>query len=196
MGLDLSPRSTGLVVARGTPGVREHPELLRHRTLRTVALGNTLRTATTELLPSGNFRGDNAECIDWTRRRVRAAFRKFLPDLVMIEDYPFAKGSRSLSFIYEQGGVIRNELLRNDAIYLVRKPSVFKQYATGSGSADKTEMIATAKAEGFKEATNSDVADAYWIARYGIENYDEMLEAVDMRDDTDDIITAVLEEPA
>lgn len=179
MGLDLSPRSTGLVVARGTPGVHAHPDVLRHRTLRTQALGDSLKTAVSGLLPSGNFRGDNEECIEWTSNRILKAFRKFEPDLVMIESYAYVKNPGVFSFICEQGGVVRNKLHRAGAIFLVRKPTVFKEFATGGGGASKQEMIVKAKAEGFKGATNSDVADAYWIARFGIERYDEMLEVVE-----------------
>lgn len=176
MGLDLSLRSTGLVVARGRP--EEAPKVLRARTLRTEALGNSLGTVESGLRPSGNYRGDHEECIEFTRKKILATFRKFTPDLVVIEDYPFMKNSRSISVLYEQGGVIKNALHKVEATFLVRKPTVFKAYATGHGGASKQEMITTAKKSGFTGATNSDVADAYWIARYGIDKYDELIDTL------------------
>ena len=58
---------------------------------------------------------------------------------------------------------------------LIVPPTTLKKFATGSGKADKNEMIAALpvdvrehfNAQGYKKTTGlTDVADAYWLSTY------------------------------
>lgn len=176
MGLDLSFRGTGLVVVRGTPGAV--PKVVRHRHLRTEGFPNNqeLRHAISGLRPSGAYRGDNEECVEYIRRSIRKAFLKTNPDIVIIEDYAYSKFSRALTVLHEVGGVVKNQLFRLDAVWTVQGTQQNKLYATGTGNADKTAMLIAAK-EHWPGCTNSDLADAYWLARSGIDKYEEFIDS-------------------
>lgn len=178
MGLDLSFRGTGMVVVRGVPG--EVPQVVRYKTLRTEGFPNNqeLRHAVSGLRPSGTYRGDNEECVEYIRRQIRKSLRKCEPDIVIIEDYAYSKFSRALTVLHEVGGVVKNLLHREEAVWTVRGTQQNKLFATGSGTADKLEMLLKAKTE-WKGCTNSDLADAYFLGKSGIWLYEELIEAAE-----------------
>ena len=170
LGLDLSLAGTGMVVWDGS-------KVLRWRLLQTDPLSKEGQSQ--GLLPSGMYRGHLEDRIEWQRRAIAATFRKFLPDLVVIEEYAFGAKGRGLSALHELGGTVKNHLFRKSAVYLQVHNSVIKQYATGKGNASKEEMIAAAAEfwpEGpwngiripIKKADN--VADAYWLSHWGREH--------------------------
>lgn len=175
MGLDLSLRGTGLVVVRGT-------SVLRSRRLGTEAIpvgavGEAAIGGLRTQKKSGTkvYRGSNEECVEWVKRRVIAAFKKYEPDIVVLEDYAYSKQSRSLSVLHEVGGVVKNALHNLEAPWIVATVTEVKKLATGSGNASKAEMLIAARRAGH-EFRNSDEADAYWCAQWGIENYDNLFD--------------------
>lgn len=178
----MSFRGTGLVVVRGRAG--EVPKVVRHRHLRTEGFPSSqeLRHAESGLRPSGTYRGSNEECVEYIRKEIRKSFLKTNPDIVVIEDYAYSKFSRSLTVLHEVGGVAKNQLHRLEAVWVVQGTQQNKQFATGSGNASKQEMIVKAKVD-WPGCTNSDTADAYWLARSGIEKYEELIEIAESVDE-------------
>lgn len=174
MGLDLSLRGTGLVVVRGT-------EVLRSRRLATEAIPDGAVGASAicglRVQRSGAkvYRGSDEECIEWIARRVAAAFRKYKPEIVVLENYAFSKHSRALSSLHEVGGVVKNRLHLLEAPWVVAAPTEVKKTATGSGGASKAEMLLAARRQGL-EFRNSDEADGYWCAQWGLENMDRLFD--------------------
>lgn len=161
LSLDLSLTATGLVVYDGKRAL--------WRLLQTEPLNKEGQSQ--GLLPSGIYRGLLEDRIEWQRLRIANAFRKFLPDLMVIEEYSFGSKGRGLSSIHELGGVIKNHLHRKQAVWLTVQNAIIKQWATGKGNASKEQMIAAAveawpqfpKTLG-KKADN--IADAYHIATW------------------------------
>lgn len=52
-------------------------------------------------------------------------------------------------------------------------PMTLKKFATGSGKATKDQMISAALAEGAPVGNYSDLADAYWVWRFGINHLEK-----------------------
>jgi len=181
IGLDLSFRGTGLVVVRGEAG--KPVKVVRHRHLRTEGFPSSqeLKHQVSGLRESGTFRGDNEECVEYIRRSIRKSVLKYEPDIVVIEDYAYSKFSRSLTVLHEVGGVVKNLLHREGAVWLTQGTQQNKKFATGTGTADKTEMLLAAKVE-WPGCTNSDLADAYWLAKSGIWLYDELIEIAEQQE--------------
>lgn len=165
MGLDLSLGGTGLVVRVGD-------KVRRWRLLQTEGMGNAKSHG---LLASGKFRGTSEARIEWSVGHIRKAWRKFQPDLVVIEEYAFGAKGKGLSILHEQGGVVKNFLYRVEAPFVTVHNSQIKLHATGKGGASKEEMIeaAASKWPRFPKDLkgNDNVADAYHLADWGFENY-------------------------
>lgn len=170
MGLDLSLTATGLLVM-------EDLRVRRWRLLETEPVGQEGQSR--GLLPSGMFRGHQDERIEWSVSHIRKAWRKFRPDLVVIEEYAFGARGRGLTGLHEHGGVVRNFLFRVEAPYVVVTNNVIKEYATGKGRASKKEMIQAAidlwPAFPKDLKKNDNVADAYHLAHFGTTNYSSLL---------------------
>lgn len=106
---------------------------------------------------------------------------------VYIEDYAFSATGR-VFHIGENAGILKYFLDYHSLTYHVIAPTKIKKFATGKGNADKNKMTA-AFLEAYPDAkawapllfprmsadTNlaksplADLADAYWIARFGHE---------------------------
>lgn len=175
MGLDLSLRGTGLVVVRGA-------DVLRSRRLATEpipdgAVGKGGSSGLRVQAKSGSkvYRGDIEECIEYVARRVITSYKKFSPDIVVLENYAFSAHSRALSSLHEVGGVVKNYLHRIEAPWVVVTPNEVKKLATGNGNANKAEMLIASRRAGH-DFRNSDEADAYWCAQWGLENYDRLFD--------------------
>ncbi len=91
-------------------------------------------------------------------------------DNAAIEDYAFA-ASKSNS-VFQLGGLgemLRLQLYRSGIAFRTYEPSKVKKFATGSGSAEKSEMVLAAYKDGFDVGqygkSGEDLADAYWIAK-------------------------------
>lgn len=89
------------------------------------------------------------------------------PDLVALEDYaPHGAGLNALIRVAEVGGIIRTLLERRHYPTALIRPSTLKAFATGRGNAPKADVFNAALEAGAKP-TNTDEADAYWLARMG-----------------------------
>lgn len=170
MGLDLSLRGTGVVVVRGS-------KVLYSARLPTEALpsSGTLASQISGLRPNGSFRGTDEECIEYVKKKIRKIFKKYEPDLTVLENYAFSKHSRSLSVLHEVGGVVKNMLHRLEAPWCVATPTEVKSHATGNGGASKADMLIAAKHAGH-DFRNSDEADAFWCADWGLVNYKRLVD--------------------
>lgn len=107
------------------------------------------------------------------------AVKEHSVDVVYIEDYSF--GSRGKVFhIAENAGLLKYKLYKEGIQVETVAPTRAKKFATGKGNANKISMY-----EYFKETTKedfsllvkkdipnpySDLIDAYWICRYGIDD--------------------------
>lgn len=175
MGLDLSLTGTAIVVWDGD-------KVVWWCRPATEGLGSTLRTQVSGLLPSGRFRGNDDERVEFIVKQVRGAFRKFQPDLVYIEglSYQFLKGA---AIRIELLGVIKNFLHRHEAPYDLIAPKSLKKKFTGRGDASKQEMIAEAKRYWPDMLPIDDLADALALAKVSHDEYD--LIVVDVEDEED-----------
>jgi hypothetical protein len=103
---------------------------------------------------------------------------------IMIEDYAFAATGR-VFHIGEHAGILKYVLMQNRITVNVVPPTVVKKFATGKGNADKAKMTIAFLADypaacswvtsffpRYKDgdllakSPLSDLADAYWIAKY------------------------------
>lgn len=112
------------------------------------------------------FRGSSREeRIEFIRRRVASAIRKFEPGVVCIEGYSFASKGSSMTDLAELRGVILNVVHRAglETDHIIAPPTL-KKLATGNGGADKSEMIAAAQAMWPKCPDDDNIADAYHLA--------------------------------
>lgn len=105
---------------------------------------------------------------------------KYEPNVIILEGLSFGNlGNRTRDLAGLQFVIIthlRYQLNFNNIIIV--PPPTLKKFATGSGRADKTLMIKNLPVNvselfntaGFKKTTGlSDLADAYWLACYGIQ---------------------------
>ncbi|HEV2071073.1 MAG TPA: hypothetical protein VGR26_14885 [Acidimicrobiales bacterium] len=136
LGLDIASRCTGVALPNG-------------RTLTIKA-----RTQTNP----GPGRMDE-QLVELRRLTANAA-----PEIAAIEGYSMG-GLRGLASqrLAETGGIIRWALWRRGVPFLEIPPSTLKVYATGSGRADKDDMVAVA-VEGGADVDDHDQADA-WLCR-------------------------------
>jgi hypothetical protein len=117
------------------------------------------------------------QCVQWILT---------FPDIsvVGIEDYAFAATGR-VFHIGENTGILKHYLDNAALSYVPYPPTVIKKFATGKGNADKFRMTSAFLAD-YPDATKwaaklfprtkpgvisaksplSDLADAYWIAKY------------------------------
>lgn len=185
MGIDPSVTCLGLVVVR-------EGKLLRKRRYKTVPhnMQRVGLTAQSGLLPSGIFRGDDQERIEWLVKKILYNFRKFQPDLILMEGYAFGAKGRGLTILHELGGVIKHELHKAEAPWSLVTPTALKSYATGIGNCSKQEMIEAAKVKleadfgisrrSDKTISISDEADAFWLGMMALEDYDSIISEEEM----------------
>jgi len=88
-------------------------------------------------------------------------------DYAAVEDYAFGAKSNSVFQIGGVGEMVRLQLYRSGIPFRDYEPSKVKKFATGSGSAEKSEMVLAAYKTGFDVGqfgkNGEDLADAFWI---------------------------------
>lgn len=171
LGLDLSLTATGLVV------VRPDGKILRRRRYKTEPLkdGDGLKLRPRGQLAPDRFVGDDEERIEWHRKNVRRAIRKFGICFCVIEGHAFAARGRGKTVLSELAGVIKNELHRSDVAFVIKTPQQLKAHVTGDGKASKQEVIAAAKKVD-RRISDSDTADAWAAAKLGADLYGKLVD--------------------
>jgi Holliday junction resolvasome RuvABC endonuclease subunit len=88
-------------------------------------------------------------------------------DYCAIEDYAYGAKSNSIFQIGGLGELLRLMTYRSGIPYRDYEPSKVKRFATGSGTAEKSEMVLAAYKSGFDVSkygkNGEDLVDAYWI---------------------------------
>jgi crossover junction endodeoxyribonuclease RuvC len=91
------------------------------------------------------------------------------PDSIVIEGYAHSRimGIDTFITIVEVSTLIRMSMYERGLSWIEVTPKTLKKFATGKGNADKDEMATHIYEKwGFK-STNSDIIDAYALARLG-----------------------------
>lgn len=92
----------------------------------------------------------------------------WLPDIVMFER-PFCRGIHATRSLWGQAGILEEKAGAYSAL-LDATPSEIKEFATGSGTADKQAMIDAAAKRGYHAQTEH-AADAYHAALYALHHH-------------------------
>lgn len=100
-------------------------------------------------------------------------------EFVLIEGYSFGK-PQGAARLGELGGVVKNRLWEEDIAYGIVPPATIKVFALGDAkgkSAEQKKRMIAAAQRVWPECPNvSDVADAFWLARYAHDCYNEMID--------------------
>lgn len=162
LGLDLSLAGTGVVLWDA-----RDERVVAHRRLSTTAASlNSVQRRPAKMMPSGKFRGDDEQRIEWIRARIEWLVRRWHRQIVVagVEGHAFSKSTNNASGVHELHGVVKNLLHSFQIPFVVIAPSSLKLEATGDGWCSKVDMIAAAKPY-FPKVWNDDEADALHLAR-------------------------------
>lgn len=115
-------------------------------------------------------RGAGVERLAWFDEYMTMFASSQEPRLAVIEHYAFNSpyGREALG---ELGGVVKLALHKLGIPHVVIAPATLKKYATGSGKANKDEMLAAAIKRSGLDITNNNVADAWWLYQMGVAHY-------------------------
>lgn len=89
-------------------------------------------------------------------------------DLVVIEDYAYSRANQAHQ-IGELGGVIRLAFHEAQVPFVVAAPTARAKYATGKGTAGKSEVLAAAIRRLGYEGHDDNEADALWLRAMGLD---------------------------
>ena len=103
-----------------------------------------------------------AERLAYIRDEVRKAVFRYVPEVVAIEGYAYARANQAHQ-IGELGGVVRLLLHDMGIDTLIVPPASIKKWATGKGNADKDTMLEVAIREFAFEGHGNDEADAWLL---------------------------------
>lgn len=146
IGLDLSLTNTGVSIIDNLTG----PPIM----------GSIIKTNPKEMLEAR---------IEHIRATIRLLLREFPPTLAVVEGHTFGPRAHAATQIHEVAGVVKNLLYRRKILTYLVPPATLKKAATGDGRAKKPEMIAAAQILWPKCPNNDNIADAFHLARYGLE---------------------------
>lgn len=142
MALDLSLRSTGLVILSREISIIESIVIKPHLKLRF------------------------APRLSYILLQIKFYYEKYIPKLVVIEDYAFS--ARGMVFsIGELGGVVRLWLYERGIPFLIVGPSQLKKFVSGKGNCPKERILLSAFKK-WKIDMQTDMVEAYCLARVGL----------------------------
>lgn len=87
-------------------------------------------------------------------------------DLIAYENAAFGAGRRQMTttaFHCRLAGVIQLAAAELGAAFLELNPTAIKKFATGSGAADKAQMVAAARTQLGVDVADDNQADALWV---------------------------------
>lgn len=122
------------------------------------------------------FYGSTEARISYLVDQVMKMYKAYLPEAVFIEGYAFSARSRSVTPLAELRGVLYNAFWAKQILWVVVPPPTLKKAATGNGRASKEEMVESACRK-WRQCPNDDLADAYALAVYGENNFDDLISA-------------------
>lgn len=137
-------------------------------------MGRPPRIRAWDLVKSKPADGERDWRINRLANRTLALVLDQQPDLVAIEDYAFSK-PQGATLLGEVGGVVKNRLFEYEIPYVVVQPTVIKAFA-GHGGFDKDDMLREARVH-WPDCPEHNTADAFWLAWYAYDNYDNLVEA-------------------
>lgn len=156
LGLDLSLTSTGAVIWNG------------RRVLAAV------RIATNPAM------GDDETRIDHISRSIISIVKKHRPAVAVIENYAYNRPFQ-MARLGELGGVVKYRLRRTGVIVHTVPNSTSKKFLTDNGKASKQQMVTAARA--YFEVDSDDIAEAFGLAKFGVEHY-ITIQPVEIRGDS------------
>lgn len=168
LGLDLSLTATGLVVWDGE-------KILRKRRYKTAPMPQSdgLRVPPHGQRAQDRFLGEDEERINWLKKKILLAVRKYGICFCVIEGHAFGAQGRGKTVLAELAGVVKDALYEEQVAYVTRTPQQIKKHVTGNGKAEKIDVIYAAKAAG-QDISDSDTADAWAAAKLGWDEYDSL----------------------
>jgi Holliday junction resolvasome RuvABC endonuclease subunit len=150
IGLDLSAESTGVAL----PG------------------DSTLTIAAPKKAGKGKrMVGDDLHRLNHIATAVEDILALHAVNLAVIEDYAPGIRSAAAHRLAEIGGVVRLACYRAGVPVALVNVMHLKQYATGSGKAEKRDMAIEAYKRFGLEFPNSDETDAFWLRAMGLDRY-------------------------
>jgi Holliday junction resolvasome RuvABC endonuclease subunit len=135
-------------------------------------------------MPAYSSQQERYELIaDWAIERVSGC------SLVVLEDYSFGSTGR-VFHIAENAGLLKYKMYKKGLPFVTIAPTIIKKFATGKGNANKELLNETFISEtkldikSMLDQTDkqwnpsSDIIDAYYMCRYGIEHYEALCEQI------------------
>lgn len=101
-------------------------------------------------------------------RRVRLA----VADVVLIEEFAFAKSDAYAHALGELAGVVKVCFYQRGIPFVMVPLASLKKYATGKGNANKDQMLAAAVRQ-CPEIEDNNAADAYFLRQMGLGHYEQ-----------------------
>lgn len=112
----------------------------------------------------------NLKRFDFTINKIKETFDSFHPDLVVIEGFAFGiKKTKSLTELGALGWMIRMLAWKQNYSMLIVTPSQLKQFVGESGTCKKNLLMLKIWQKYQVEFKTDDEADAYGLARLGLE---------------------------
>jgi crossover junction endodeoxyribonuclease RuvC len=96
------------------------------------------------------------------------------PDHAVIEAYNL-RNKFSLVDLVEIGTIFRRALYRRGIIWYEVPPTTLKKWVTGSGKAEKSDMLASATSKWGFHSPDDNIVDAYCLSRLGSLPIEELL---------------------
>ncbi len=107
-----------------------------------------------------------AERLGFVEEAVVGLLDDYRPRLAVIEGYAYG-APQGMAGIAELGGVVRLALFRAGVPYIEVAPMTAKKFVTGSGRAEKDEVMMCCLKYWGVEVRNNNAADAFGLAMFG-----------------------------